>query len=168
MHHVISMLLDNQSGALSRVVGLFSQRSYNIHSLNVAPIRDGTLSRLTLVVDEPDHKIEAIIKHVQRIIDVVNLRDLTRQGFVGAELLLVKASVADAQSKATIDRIVEKTAATVVDSSDATMTIQIAGTPAQLDDVLADLEDLETPEVVRSGLAAMPVGADHLEEIDYR
>lgn len=162
------MLLDNQSGALSRVVGLFSQRSYNIHSLNVAPIRDGTLSRLTLVVDEPDHKIQAIIKHVQRIIDVVDVRDLTRQGFVGVELLLVKVNTADEQAKSTVERIVEETVATVVDSSDATVTIQIAGTPAQLDDVLGDLAELETPEVVRSGLAAMPVGSDRLEEIDYR
>lgn len=90
MRRIISLLMENEPGALSRVVGLFSQRGYNIESLTVAPTEDNTLSRLTLTTMGDDHKIEQITKHLNRLIDVVKLVDLTEGAHIDRELMLVK------------------------------------------------------------------------------
>ena len=168
MLHTLTMLLDNQPGALSRVVGLFSQRGYNIHSLNVAPIRDGSLSRLTLVVDEPDNKIDAIVKHVDRVIDVVNVSDITGSGFVGAEMLLVKFATPNSNIRTQIEKAIGSHKATIVDSTETKITVQLGGAPEYLDSILSSFSDFEITEVARSGLSAMSKGADFLEEVDYR
>ena len=97
MRHIISVLLENEPGALSRVVGLFSQRAYNIETLNVAPTEDPTLSRLTLTTIGDDSKIEQIIKHLNRLIDVVKLVDLSEGSHVERELMLIKVKATGAQ-----------------------------------------------------------------------
>ena len=162
------MLLDNQPGALSRVVGLFSQRGYNIHSLNVAPIRDGSLSRLTLVVDEPDHKIDAVVKNVDRVVDVVNVADITSSGYVGVEMLLIKLATPNSDSKKQIEKIVRTHGATIAHSTEENITLQIGGAPEFLDEVLDSLSGFEITEVARSGLSAMSKGTVFLKEVDYR
>ena len=168
MLHTLTMLLDNQPGALSRVVGLFSQRGYNIHSLNVAPIRDGSLSRLTLVVDEPDHKIEAVVKNVDRVVDVVNVADITSSGYVGAEILLIKLATPSSDSREQIEKIVGVHGGMIADSTEENITLQIGGPPAFLDQVLDSLSGFEITEVARSGLSAMSKGTVFLKEVDYR
>lgn len=90
MRRIISLLMENEPGALSRVVGLFSQRSYNIDSLSVAPTEDTTLSRLTVVTSGDERKIEQITKHLNKLVDVVKLVDLSEGAHVERELLLVK------------------------------------------------------------------------------
>ena len=97
MRHIISVLMENEPGALSRVVGLFSQRGYNIETLNVAPTEDPTLSRLTLTTIGDDHKIEQITKHLNRLIDVVKLVDLSEGSHIERELMLVKVRATGAQ-----------------------------------------------------------------------
>ena len=106
MRHIIAVLLENEPGALSRVVGLFAQRNYNIESLAVAPTDDETLSRLTLVTVGDDSKIEQIIKHLYKVIEVVKVVDLSGSDHVERELMLVKVraeGAARAEVKRTVD-----------------------------------------------------------------
>ena len=97
MRHIISVLMENEPGALSRVVGLFSQRNYNIDSLTVAPTEDQSLSRLTLTTSGDDARIEQITKHLNKLVDVVKLVDLTEGAHVERELMLIKVKAAGAQ-----------------------------------------------------------------------
>ena len=97
MRHIISVLMENEPGALSRVVGLFSQRNYNIDSLTVAPTEDQSLSRLTLTTSGDDARIEQITKHLNKIIDVVKLVDLTEGAHIERELMLIKVKAVGAQ-----------------------------------------------------------------------
>ena len=97
MRRIISMLMENQPGALSRVVGLFSQRNYNINSLTVAPTEDASLSRLTLTTVGDDRKIEQIIKHLNKLVDVTKLVDLTEGSHIERELMLIKVKASGAQ-----------------------------------------------------------------------
>ena len=100
MRHIISVLLENEPGALSRVVGLFSQRNYNIESLSVAPTEDHSLSRLTLTTAGDDRKIEQITKHLNKLVDVVKLVDLTEGAHVERELMLIKIKARSANTMA--------------------------------------------------------------------
>ena len=106
MRHIISVLMENEPGALSRVVGLFSQRNYNIDSLTVAPTEDQSLSRLTVTTSGDDARIEQITKHLNRIIDVVKLVDLTEGAHIERELMLIKVKAAGAQ-RAEVKRSVD-------------------------------------------------------------
>jgi len=106
MRRIISMLMENEPGALSRVVGLFSQRNYNINSLTVAPTDDETLSRLTVTTIGDDRKIEQIIKHLNKIVDAVKLVDLTESSHLERELMLIKVKVTGAQ-RAEVMRLAE-------------------------------------------------------------
>ena len=106
MRHIISVLMENEPGALSRVVGLFSQRNYNIDSLTVAPTEDQSLSRLTLTTSGDDARIEQITKHLNKIIDVVKLVDLTEGAHIERELMLIKVKAVGAQ-RAEVKRSVD-------------------------------------------------------------
>ena len=97
MRHIISLLMENEPGALSRVVGLFSQRGYNIETLNVAPTEDPTLSRLTLTTVGDDRVIEQITKQLNKLIDVVKLTDLTEGAHIERELMLIKVRATGTQ-----------------------------------------------------------------------
>ncbi|MEC9086711.1 MAG: acetolactate synthase small subunit, partial [Pseudomonadota bacterium] len=106
MRHIISVLLENEPGALSRVVGLFSQRNYNIDSLTVAPTEDQSLSRLTVTTSGDDARIEQITKHLNKLVDVVKLVDLTEGAHIERELMLIKVKALGAQ-RAEIARTVD-------------------------------------------------------------
>src|SRR5690606_26647169 len=114
MRHIISLLMENEPGALSRVVGLFSQRGYNIESLNVAATEDPTLSRLTLTTIGDDQKIEQITKQLNKLIDVVKLVDLTDGAHIERELMLVKVKAVGAQ-RAEVKRTVDIFRGQIVD-----------------------------------------------------
>ena len=157
MRHIISVLLENEPGALSRVVGLFSQRGYNIETLNVAPTEDPTLSRLTLTTIGDDSKIEQIIKHLNRLIDVVKLVDLSEGSHVERELMLIKVKATGAQ-RAEIKRTTDIFRGQIVDVGSTLYTIQILGTAEKLDAFIEALGEATIIEVVRSGVSGIARG----------
>ncbi|WP_323847396.1 acetolactate synthase small subunit [Microbulbifer magnicolonia] len=157
MRRIISVLMENEPGALSRVVGLFSQRGYNIESLTVAPTEDSTLSRLTLVTIGDDHKIEQITKNLNKLIDVVKLVDLTEGSHIERELLLVKVRASGAQ-RDEIKRSVDIFRGQIVDVTSNMYTVQVAGTGEKLDAFLQALGEHTIMEVVRSGVSGIARG----------
>lgn len=157
MRRIISVLMENEPGALSRVVGLFSQRGYNIESLTVAPTEDSTLSRLTLTTIGDDHKIEQITKHLNRLIDVVKLVDLTEGAHIERELMMVKVKANGAQ-RAEVKRCVDIFRGQIIDVTATVYTIQITGASDKLDAFLQAVGEAAILEVVRSGVSGIGRG----------
>lgn len=157
MRRIISVLLENAPGALSRVVGLFSQRGYNIESLTVAPTEDPTLSRLTLTTIGDDHKIEQITKHLNKLVDVVKLVDLTEGAHIERELMLIKVKASGAQ-RAEVKRCVDIFRGQIIDVTSSLYTIQITGASDKLDAFLLAVGDAAIIEVVRSGVSGISRG----------
>jgi acetolactate synthase I/III small subunit len=157
MRHIISILLENEPGALSRVVGLFSQRNYNIDSLTVAPTEDHTLSRLTITTIGDDRKIEQITKHLNKLIDVVKLVDLTEGSHIERELMLVKVKATGAQ-RAELKRTTDIFRGQIVDVTSTVYSIQLAGTSDKLDSFLAAIGTTAVLEVARTGVTGISRG----------
>jgi acetolactate synthase I/III small subunit len=157
MRHIISVLMENEPGALSRVVGLFSQRNYNIDSLTVAPTEDRSLSRLTLTTSGDDRRIEQITKHLNKIVDVVKLVDLTEGAHIERELMLIKVKAAGAQ-RAEVKRTTDIFRGQVVDLTSNVFTIQLAGTSDKLDAFIAALGETVVLEVARTGVSGISRG----------
>ena len=157
MRRIISVLMENEPGALSRVVGLFSQRGYNIETLTVAPTEDETLSRLTVTTAGDDHKIEQITKNLNKLIDVVKLVDLTEGQHIERELMLIKVKASGAQ-RAEIKRCVDIFRGQVIDVTSTVYTIQVAGTSDKLDAFVHAVGDAAILEVVRSGVSGISRG----------
>ena len=157
MRHIISILLENEPGALSRVVGLFSQRNYNIESLTVAPTEDHTLSRLTITTLGDDRKIEQITKHLNKLIDVVKLVDLTEGAHIERELMLVKVKATGAQ-RAEIKRTTDIFRGQIVDVTSTVYSIQLTGTTDKLDSFLGALGNTAVLEVARTGVTGISRG----------
>lgn len=157
MRHIISVLMENEPGALSRVVGLFSQRNYNIDSLTVAPTEDKSLSRLTLTTSGDEARIEQITKHLNKIVDVVKLVDLTEGAHIERELMLIKVKATGAQ-RAEVSRTVDIFRGQVVDLTTNVFSIQLAGTSDKLDAFIAALGDSVVLEVARTGVSGISRG----------
>ena len=154
MRHIISVLVENEAGALSRLVGLFSQRNYNIETLNVAPTEDETLSRLTLTTY---HKIEQITKQLNKLVEVVKVVDLSEGSHIERELMLIKVKALGA-ARAEIKRTADIFRAQIVDVTPTTYTIQIAGTTDKIDGFIDALAENTILEVVRSGVSGIARG----------
>ena len=146
MKRVIALLMENQPGALSRVVGLFSQRGYNIETLIVAPTTDPTLSRLTMSTNGDEKIVQQITKQLDKLIDVVTVTDLGESDFVETELMLVKLN----QSSITSDEI-EKLEGKVVFEDNEIINLQFFGDPDKLDKLVNELNNKDALEIVRSG-----------------
>ncbi|GAB3111802.1 acetolactate synthase small subunit [Aestuariicella hydrocarbonica] len=157
MRRIISVLMENEPGALSRVVGLFSQRGYNIETLTVAPTEDETLSRLTVTTIGDDHKIEQITKNLNKLIDVVKLVDLTEGQHIERELMLIKVKASGAQ-RAEIKRCVDIFRGQIIDVTSTVYTIQITGASDKLDAFVQSVGDAAILEVVRSGVSGISRG----------
>lgn len=157
MRRIISILMENQPGALSRVVGLFSQRNYNIHSLTVTPTEDESLSRLTLTTEGDDRKIEQIIKHLNKLVDVAKLVDLTEGSHIEREMMLLKLKATGAQ-RAEVKRVADIFRGDVIDITPTMYTIQITGTSDKLDGFIAALAGTPILEVVRTGVSGIARG----------
>ena len=157
MQHTISVLVVNQSGVLSRISGLFSGRGFNIESLNVAETNDPDISRMTIVTHGDDKKIEQITKQLNKLVDIIKVTDLTEEGFVDRELILVKMN-AEPRVREEILRIVEIFRAKVVDVSSATYTVEITGDDGKIKGFLEMLKPLGIKEIVRSGRIAISRG----------
>ena len=161
MRHIISVLLENEAGALSRVSGLFSARGYNIESLTVAPTNDATLSRMTIVTIGSDKVVDQIVKQLNKLIDVVKLTDLTEGAHIERELLIVKISAADA-SREEIKRLIDEFGARILDAAETDYIVELIGTSEKLDALLSALESTDIKEVVRSGPIGIARGEDCL------
>lgn len=157
MRRIISLLMENEPGALSRVVGLFSQRGYNIESLTVAPTEDNTLSRLTLTTEGDEHKIEQVTKHLNRLIDVVKLVDLTEGDHVERELMLVKIK-ATGEARAEVKRCVDIFRGFIVDVSPNVYTAQVTGPSDKLDAFLESIGKDNVLEIARTGVSGLARG----------
>lgn len=161
MRHIISMLLENESGALSRVAGLFSARGYNIESLTVAPTEDATLSRLTLVTSGSGDVIEQITKQLNKLVDVVKLVDLTEGPHIERELLIVKVN-ANGSMRDEVKRLVDIFRGRIIDVTEMTYTIELTGTSDKLDAFVQAVRGAGIVEVVRSGVSGIARGEKSL------
>lgn len=161
MKHIISMLIENESGALSRVAGLFSARGYNIHALTVAPTNDETMSRLTLVTSGDDQQIEQIVKHLNRLIDVIKVVDITEGQHIERELMLVKLKAVGAMREE-IKRLCDIFRGTIVDVTASIYTVQLVGETQKLDAFIDAIEDGLIVEMVRSGAVGLMRGEKSL------
>jgi len=148
--HIISVLLENEAGALSRVAGLFSARGYNIESLTVAPTDDPSLSRMTLVTTGSDEIVEQIKKQLNKLIDVVKLLDLSEGPHVKREMMLIKLR-AMGPDREELKRLVDIFRAKVVDVTDASYVVELTGAPRKLDAFIRAVPKGLIVEVVRSG-----------------
>ena len=163
MRRIISVLLENESGALSRVAGLFSARGYNIESLTVAPTDDESLSRMTIVTSGTDAIIEQITKQLNKLVDVVKLRDLTEGRHLGRELMLVKVVAANQDQKEEIKRLVDIFRGRIIDVSESTYTLEMTGSSEKVDAFLEGLSQVDLVEVVRSGILGIGRGKQALK-----
>jgi acetolactate synthase-1/3 small subunit len=159
MRHIISILMENESGALSRVSGLFSARGYNIESLTVAPTDDPTLSRMTLVTSGSDEIVEQITKQLNKLVDVVRLMDLTDHVHIEREMLLIKVRV-DSQhnGREEVKRLADIFRGHIIDVTPDTYTIELTGTGSKLDSFIDALRAYPILEVVRSGAMGIARG----------
>lgn len=157
MRHVISVLMENEPGALSRVVGLFSARGYNIETLTVAPTEDSTLSRLTLTTEGSDAVIEQITKHLNRLIDVVKVVDLTDGPHIERELMLIKVR-AVGKERDEIKRMADIFRGHIVDVTDKTYTIELTGDHEKMQAFIEALDRTAILETVRTGTSGVGRG----------
>jgi acetolactate synthase-1/3 small subunit len=157
MKRIISVLIENEPGALSRVVGLFAQRNYNIESLTVAATDDATLSRMTITTLASDNQIEQITKQLNKLIEVVKLVDLTEGEHVARELMLIKLRATGAQ-RAEVKRTSDIFRGQIVDVSNTAYTVLLTGTSEKLDAFLQAIADATVLEVVRSGVSGLSRG----------
>lgn len=158
MRHIISILIENEAGALSRVAGLFSARGYNIESLTVAPTQDESLSRMTLVTLGSDEIIEQITKQLNKLVDVVKLVDISTFEHIQRELMLVKVRSADNTARQEVMRLVDIFRSRIIDVSPTTFVIEVTGEKSKLDAFLGSLEQGSIIEVVRSGVTGVMRG----------
>ncbi len=162
MRHIISILVENEFGALARVAGLFTARGYNIESLTVAPTDDPTLSRMTLVTVGNDRIIEQIIKQLNKLLDVVKVMDMTEGAHIEREMMLVKVSAATGETRAEIARLTDIFRGRILDVTDRIYTIELTGISSKLDAFLEALNQTAILEVVRSGVIGITRGEKHM------
>jgi len=159
MRHIISLLMENEAGALSRVAGLFSARGYNIESLTVAPTEDSTLSRMTLVTRGSEEIVEQITKQLNKLIDIVKLADITEGEHIERELMLLKVVANSAEQREEVKRMTDIFRGRVIDVKDATFTIEITGDGTKLDAFIEAMQQSDIIETVRSGATGIARGA---------
>ncbi|MDR0996442.1 MAG: acetolactate synthase small subunit [Zoogloeaceae bacterium] len=157
MRHIISILLENESGALSRVSGLFSARGYNIETLTVAPTEDSTLSRITLVTTGSEETIEQITKQLNKLIDVVKVVDLSEAAHVERELMLIKVR-ATGKDREEMKRMTDIFRGRILDVTDSTYVIELTGTSDKLDAFINALDAALILETVRTGVSGIGRG----------
>ena len=157
MKHVISVLMENAPGALSRVVGLFSARGYNIETLTVAPTEDNTLSRLTLVTIGSDDVIEQITKHLNRLVDVIKVVDLTEGAHIERELMLIKVR-AVGKEREEMKRMADIFRGRIIDVTDKSYTIELTGNQEKVQAFIDALDRSAILETVRTGVSGIGRG----------
>ena len=157
MRHILSLLLENEAGALSRVSGLFSARAFNIESLTVAPTEDPTVSRMTLVTSGSDEIIEQITKQLNKLVDVIKVVDLSESRHIERELLLIKLTAKN-DHREEVKRLVDIFRGRIIDVTDSSYTIELTGSGDKLDAFIDALDKKLILEVVRSGVSGIARG----------
>ena len=157
MRHIISIMLENEPGALSRVAGLFSARGYNIETLTVAPTEDASLSRMTIVTSGSDDVVEQITKQLNKLVDVVKVVDLSEAAHIERELMLIKVR-ATGKEREEMKRMSEIFRGRIIDVTDHTYTIELTGTGNKLDAFIQALEPSLILETVRTGASGIARG----------
>jgi acetolactate synthase-1/3 small subunit len=157
MRHIISILMENEAGALSRVAGLFSARGYNIESLTVAPTEDESLSRMTLVTRGTADVIEQITKQLNKLIDVVKLMDMYECAHIEREMMLIKVRATDG-GRDEVKRLAEIFRGRIIDVTPTVFTVEVTGTSDKLDAFVGTIEQTDIIEVVRSGVTGIARG----------
>ncbi len=159
MRHIISLLMENEAGALSRVAGLFSARGYNIESLTVAPTEDPSLSRMTVVTSGSDEIIEQIFKQLNKLVDIVKLADISEGNHIERELMMVKVSTPSDQARAELKRMADIFRGRILDVTDETYIIELTGNGSKLDAFLSAVDANLIIETVRSGATGISRGS---------
>ena len=157
MRHILSILLENEAGALSRVVGLFSARAYNIDSLTVSTTEDSTLSRMTIVTHGSDDVIEQITKQLNKLIEVVKVIDLNESEHIERELMLIKVRAAG-KDREEMKRMADIYRGRIIDVTDSTYVIELTGTGVKLDSFIQAIEPSLILETVRTGVSGISRG----------
>jgi acetolactate synthase I/III small subunit len=157
MRHTIAVIVENKSGVLTRIAGLFARRGFNIESLAVGESEDPDLSRITIVIDGAKQPIDQVTKQLHKLINVIKIRELDPDGMVCAELMLVKVS-AEGDKRAEVLQIVEIFKAKIVDVDKRTLTIQITGANNKIEALLDLLRPAGIQEIVRTGVIAIGRG----------
>lgn len=162
MRHIISLLMENESGALSRVAALFSARGYNIESLTVAPTEDLTMSRMTLVTKGSDDVIEQITKQLNKLVDVIKLMELSEGPHIEREMMLIKISTSGGEQREEVKRLSDIFRGRIVDVTDSTYTIELTGDSSKLDGFINAMNKDLILETVRSGVMGIARGEKSL------
>jgi acetolactate synthase-1/3 small subunit len=157
MRHIISIMLENEPGALSRVAGLFSARGYNIETLTVAPTEEPSLSRMTIVTSGSDDVIEQITKQLNKLIEVVKVVDLSEAAHIERELMLIKVR-ATGKDREEMKRLADIFRGRIIDVTENTYTIELTGTVAKLDAFIEAIEPTSIMETVRTGASGIGRG----------
>jgi len=163
MRRIISVLLENEAGALSRVAGFFSARGYNIESLTVAPTEDDSLSRMTIVTSGTDVIIEQITKQLNNLVDVVKLSDLTEGRHLEREMVLVKVIAVTNEQRQETRQLVDTFRGQIIDVTESVYTLEMTGSSSKTDDFLKALSPIKVIEVVRSGVSGIACGKSVLK-----
>ena len=157
MRHIISILLENEAGALSRVAGLFSARGYNIETLTVAPTEDRSLSRLTIVTTGSDEIIEQITKQLNKLVDVIKVVDLSEAAHIERELMLIKVR-ATGKDREEMKRMADIYRGRIIDVTDSTYVIELTGSGSKLDSFIQAIDADLILETVRTGVSGIGRG----------
>ena len=155
MRHTISVLVENKFGVLTRIAGLFSGRGYNIDTLNVAPTQDADTSRMTIVTRGDDATIDQIIKQLNKLVDVLEVRDFSEGEYVDRELVLVKVGV-DSKTRSEIMQIADIFRAKIVDVQPKSLTIEITGDESKIEKFITLMKTFGINELTRTGKVALP------------
>ena len=157
MRHIISILLENEAGALSRVAGLFSARGYNIETLTVAPTEDRSLSRLTIVTSGSDEIIEQITKQLNKLVDVIKVVDLSEAAHIERELMLIKVR-ATGKDREEMKRMADIFRGRIIDVTETTYVIELTGSGSKLDSFIQAIDKDLILETVRTGVSGIGRG----------
>jgi acetolactate synthase I/III small subunit len=162
MRHILSLLVENEAGALSRISGLFSARAFNIESLTVAPTEDDSVSRMTIVTTGSEQIVEQITKQVNKLVDVIKVTDLSERKHIERELMLIKVD-ADKVQRETLEPIIKKFQGSIIDHSESTFTIELIDNSENLDQFIKQMDTDWIIEVVRSGVVGIALGSSALK-----
>ncbi len=157
MRHIISALLENEAGALSRVVGLFSARGYNIETLTVAPTEDASLSRMTIVTTGSEEVLEQITKQLNKLVDVVKVVDLSEAAHIERELMLIKVR-ATGKDREEMKRMADIFRGRIIDVTDSTYVVELTGSSSKLDSFISAIDTGLILETVRTGVSGIGRG----------
>lgn len=158
MRHILSLLLENHTGTLSRVAGLFSARAFNIESLTVAATEDPTVSRMTLVTSGSPEVLEQVVKQLNKLIDVIKVVELSSRAHVERELLMLKLRAESSTQRAELKNLADIFRGRIVDVTETTHVIELTGTTAKLDAFIEAVETRDIIEAVRTGVSGIARG----------